>query len=108
MNLRDLKLRARALFIPGRVERELDDELSFHVERETQKLVAEGLTRADARAKALARFGSVPSFDRSVLGSEQVQRKGSEVVQKIVQGSEISTRFNVQRSRVGLNPLNSF
>ena len=60
MNLRDLKLRARALFVPGRVERELDDELSFHVERETQKLVAEGLTRADARAKALARFGSVP------------------------------------------------
>jgi hypothetical protein len=35
MNLRDLKLRARALVAPGRVERELDEELSFHIERET-------------------------------------------------------------------------
>jgi predicted permease len=60
MNLRDLRLRTRALFAPRRVERELDDELSFHVERETQKLIAEGMTGAEARAKALARFGPVP------------------------------------------------
>ena len=32
MNLRDLKLRARALFRRGRVEQELHDELAFHVE----------------------------------------------------------------------------
>jgi hypothetical protein len=60
MNLRDLKLRARALFARRRVERELDDELSFHVERETQKLIATGLTVDEARARALARFGPVP------------------------------------------------
>ena len=33
---------------------------SFHIERETQKLIAEGMTGAEARAKALARFGPVP------------------------------------------------
>jgi hypothetical protein len=60
MNLRDWQLRARALFVPRRVDRELDDELSFHLERETQKLIAEGMTGAEARAKALARFGPVP------------------------------------------------
>jgi hypothetical protein len=53
-------LRARALFAPRRVGRALDDELSFHIERETWKLIAEGLTGADARARALARFGPVP------------------------------------------------
>jgi MacB-like periplasmic core domain len=60
MNLRDLKLRARALFAPRRVERELDDELAFHIDREKEKLVAEGMPAAEARTRALARFGPVP------------------------------------------------
>ena len=42
--LRGLKLRARTLLAPRRVERELDDELSFHIERETRKLIATGMT----------------------------------------------------------------
>ena len=58
MNLRDLRLRLRALFAPRRVERELDEELAFHIERETQKYVASGLSLRDARARARARFGS--------------------------------------------------
>ena len=58
MNLRDLKLRARALFRPHRVEQELHDELAFHIERETKKLIDEGLTPAEARQRAQARFGS--------------------------------------------------
>jgi predicted permease len=60
MTLRDLLLRLRALATPRRVERELDEELAFHVERETQKHLADGMSPADARARALARFGSVP------------------------------------------------
>ena len=59
MNLTDLKLRARALFAPNRVERELDDELSFHIEHETHKLIEQGLDPDDARFKARARFGSL-------------------------------------------------
>ena len=58
MNLRDLKLRARALFRPHRVEQELHDELAFHLERETKKLIDEGLAPAEARQRAQARFGS--------------------------------------------------
>jgi predicted permease len=59
MTLHDLKLRVRALLAPGRVERELDDELAFHIERETQDLIARGLDPAEARMRAKARFGSV-------------------------------------------------
>jgi len=60
MTLRDLFLRVRALAAPRRVEDELHDELAFHVERETQKQIAQGFSPADARSHALARFGSVP------------------------------------------------
>jgi ABC-type lipoprotein release transport system permease subunit len=47
MNLRDLFLRIRALVAPQRVERELDEELAFHIERETQKHIAAGLSPVD-------------------------------------------------------------
>jgi hypothetical protein len=43
MNLRDGQLRVRAFVARNRVERELDEELSFHVERETHKLVEQGM-----------------------------------------------------------------
>jgi predicted permease len=58
MNLRDWRLRVRALFSPGRVERDLEDELSFHIERETQQLTDQGMDPAEARRRAQARFGS--------------------------------------------------
>ena len=60
VNLRDLFLRIRALTAPRRAERELDDELAFHVERETRKNIDAGLDPATARARAMARFGPVP------------------------------------------------
>jgi predicted permease len=59
MNLRDLILRARALCLPNRAERDLDDELQFHIERETRKLTNEGMSPEEARMTARARFGSV-------------------------------------------------
>jgi hypothetical protein len=62
MILRDLVLRIRALVAPRRVERELDEELAFHLERETHEHIAAELSPADARARALARFG--PAADR--------------------------------------------
>jgi hypothetical protein len=58
MTRRDLWLRVRALLAPRRVERELDDELAFHLEMETRKHVAAGSSLEDARARARARFGS--------------------------------------------------
>jgi hypothetical protein len=57
MNRRGLRLRLRALFARRRVERDLAGELEFHIERETQKYLDAGVTLADARARARARFG---------------------------------------------------
>src|SRR6185503_8309059 len=54
MTLNDLKLRARALLRPNRVEQ----ELAFHIEREARTLIDEGMTPAEARERAQARFGS--------------------------------------------------
>ena len=59
MNLHDLKLRCEPHRTPPH-ERELDEELAFHLERETQKHIDEGMNPAEARATARARFGSVP------------------------------------------------
>jgi predicted permease len=60
MRLRDLFLRIRALAARRSVERELDEELAFHIERETQKHIAAGLSPIDAGTRAVARFGPVP------------------------------------------------
>jgi predicted permease len=58
MNFRDAVLRLRALLAPRRVERELDEELAFHIEREIRKHLDAGLSPRDARNRALVRFGS--------------------------------------------------
>ena len=58
MNIRDWTLRLRALVMPRRVERDLNDELAFHIDRETRKLLDEGMDPARARHTAHARFGS--------------------------------------------------
>jgi hypothetical protein len=52
---RDLRLRLRALLAPRRVERELDEELAFHIEREAQQHIDRGVSSADARARARLR-----------------------------------------------------
>jgi len=59
MTLHDLFLRVRALMAPRSVERELDEELAFHLERDAQRHIASGLSPEDARARARARFGPV-------------------------------------------------
>ncbi len=87
MSLRDWQLRARALFAPRRVERELDDELSFHIERETRKLIAEGMTGAEARARAMARFGSV-----TVAADECRDARGTALLDSVVRDVRYACR----------------
>jgi len=55
----DLLYRLRALVRRGAMERELDDELRFHLERETEKLMRAGLSRDDATRQARLAFGGV-------------------------------------------------
>src|SRR5688572_9790752 len=79
MNLRRLKLLARAVFAPRRVERDLDEELSFHITRETQKHLANGLSPTEARTRAMARFGSV-----SVAADECRDARGTALLDSVV------------------------
>ncbi len=57
--LTDIFLRIRALVRRRTVERELADELRFHLERETEKHIASGLTPADAARRARLDFGGM-------------------------------------------------
>ena len=53
----DLRTRLRALFRRDAVEVEFDDELRFHFEKQIEKHVTSGLTRADATRRARLEFG---------------------------------------------------
>ena len=57
----DLIYRLRALVRRGTVEREMDDELRFHFEREVEKHVAAGMARAEAVRRARIEFGGMES-----------------------------------------------
>jgi predicted permease len=57
MNWHDLMLRGRALTFPKRVERDLEDELDFHIEMEARKNVAAGMNQAEAARRARVQFG---------------------------------------------------
>jgi len=55
----ELRHRLRALFQRSALERELDEELQFHLDQETAKRIAAGDSPADARRQARAAFGGV-------------------------------------------------
>jgi hypothetical protein len=57
--LSEARYRLRVLLARGRMERELDAELHFHLERETEKLMRQGVPHAEAERKARAAFGGV-------------------------------------------------
>src|SRR3954471_9473671 len=43
---------------PGRLERDIDREVAFHVDERVDELVARGMSDADARRQARAQFGN--------------------------------------------------
>jgi len=55
----DFRYRLRVLFRRPDVERELDEELRFHLDRETDKYQRAGMSRADATRHARIAFGGV-------------------------------------------------
>lgn len=60
------KTRIRRLIRRDAVERELDAELSFHLEMETQKNLREGMSPEEARRQAAIRFGGVDRYKKKV------------------------------------------
>lgn len=59
--LNDLLYRVRALVRRKGVEREMEEELRFHLERQVEKYVASGMDRSEAIRRARMEFGGVES-----------------------------------------------
>ncbi len=57
--LRGMLVRLRSLVRRNDVERELDEELRFHIDQETDRLVASGMSPRAARETARRTFGNV-------------------------------------------------
>src|SRR5690349_10436442 len=56
---RQLRRRLRDLLRGGRLASDVDDELRFHIEMQTQALIRQGLSPGRARAKAESDFGAM-------------------------------------------------
>ncbi len=78
--LSDLLYRLRALLRRGAVDRELDDEIRFHLERETDKYVEAGLAPYEAARRARLSLGGIEQTKeqsrdaRGTLGVENLLR----------------------------------
>ena len=63
--LTDLLYRLRALFQRPALERDLDDELRFHLERQAEKFTAAGMSPAEAARRARLALGGVDAVKES-------------------------------------------
>src|SRR5215470_18681983 len=52
-------LRLRSLFRHSQVEQELNEELRYHIERQTEELIAKGMTEEEARYAASRALGGI-------------------------------------------------
>lgn len=57
--LQRTRLRVRSIALGARVDRELDEELQFHIDQQTELNISRGLSRDDARRAALRAIGGV-------------------------------------------------
>jgi predicted permease len=87
MGIRDWKLRLRALVAPDRVERDLQDELAFHIECEARKLIDRGVPPDEARRTAQARFGST-----TAVADECRDERGTALVDNTVRDVRFALR----------------
>jgi predicted permease len=76
----DFQYRVRALFRRSAVERELDAELAFHVERETEENIRRGMASSEARRRARLAFGGV---DR--VKEESREARGTQLLESLFQ-----------------------
>ena len=90
--LSDLKIRLRALFRRSDVEREMDDELRFHLDHEIAKHVAAGVPRAEAERMARLSFGGM---DR--IREDTRDARGVNVIENLLQDVRYAWRGIVSR-----------
>jgi predicted permease len=84
-------LRIRSLFSGTRIERDLDEELRFHVEAHTDELIRSGMSPAAARTAALRAFGGVDQIKESVRDTWRV-RAIRDLAQDLRYGARVLTK----------------
>ena len=80
--LSDIRYRLRALFARASVERELNDELRFHVEREAEKYERQGMSRDAALRRARLQFGGIEQMkeaSRDARGTARLESIGRDL-----------------------------
>ena len=70
--LRTISFRLRSLFRRKAVDRELDSELRFHLEKQIAANIAAGMTPAEARRQALLEFGGVEGLTEECRETRRV------------------------------------
>ena len=85
------KRRFQVLFDKSRLEAELDEELSFHLEKEVELNRAAGMSPAEARRRALMAFGGVERHKEKVRDV-----RGARVLDDAVQDTRIAFRSFVK------------
>ena len=69
----ELRERGRALLFRRSEERDMEEELSFHLDQEIEKNLRVGLSPTEARRRALVAFGGVDRFAEQVREARGVQ-----------------------------------
>lgn len=75
--------RLLALVFRSREERELDEEMRFHLEMETERLVAQGIEPREARRRAVLAFGGIERFKeetRDAFGTRWIEDAARDIV----------------------------
>src|SRR5262245_41875262 len=86
-----LRLRARTLLSAGELDRDLDDELQYHVEQLTASNVARGMTPAAARRAALLAMDGV-ELQKERCRDQRRMRPLDEVVTDVRHACRISIK----------------
>ena len=85
--LRRLQKRLHVLFRKDQVEREMTEEMRFHVEMEAEEYVRAGLGRKQARREAMRRFGGVERYKE-----EARMARGGRVVEDFFKDMRLALR----------------
>jgi len=83
----ELRYRLRAVVRRDTVEQELDDELRYHVERETEKYVRAGVPPDEARRRARLAFGGV-----SRIKDDARDSRGVTILEQVTQDVRYALR----------------
>src|SRR6185503_9746000 len=95
--LHRIKRRWRALFRKEELERELEDELRFHLDHETAQNVRNGMNPDDARCSALKSFGPMERSKEECRDARRVR-----VVEEFIQDVRYGKRLLLKNPTVTL------